>query len=253
MDDLGLLIDLHRDADRQGPGSEDTTRLALALSGLQGRHGLAVADVGCGTGASTRVLARELDARVTAVDIVPEFLEALRSRAGQERWAGRVDTVCASMDALPFGDDSLDAIWSEGAIYRMGFADGVASWRRLLRRGGILAVSELTWTSARRPEEIDAYWRAQYPEVGTASDKLSVLERAGFAPLGYVLLAERCWLDAYYRPMRARFPAFLARHGSSAAARRIVDAEEREIALYERYRDHVGYGFYVARRADEAT
>ncbi len=28
-----------------------------------------------------------------------------------------------------------------------------------------------------------------------------------------------------------------------------VDAEEREMALYERHRAHVGYGFYVARKA----
>jgi len=29
-------------------------------------------------------------------------------------------------------------------------------------------------------------------------------------------------------------------------------AEQAEIALYERFRDHVGYGFYIARRTGEA-
>jgi SAM-dependent methyltransferase len=250
MDDLALLIDLHRDGPRQGPGSDDATRLALALSGLRQRRGLTIADVGCGTGASTRVLAQELDARISAVDLVPEFLLDLRSKAGGAPSPGRIDPVCASMDALPFADERFDAIWSEGAIYRMGFANGVTAWRRLLRPGGILAVSELTWLTAHRPEEIDAHWRAAYPEVATASAKLAVLETAGYAPLGCFVLPASCWLDGYYRPLQARFAGFLARHAADEAARRIVAEEMHEIELYERYREHVGYVFYVARRSD---
>jgi hypothetical protein len=81
---------------------------------------------------------------------------------------------------------------------------------------------------------------------------LAVLERNGYAPMGYFALPEHCWLDAYYRPMQQRFPAFLARHGSSDAARAVVAAEESEIALYERYRAYVSYGYYVARRTEDA-
>jgi hypothetical protein len=47
--------------------------------------------------------------------------------------------------------------------------------------------------------------------------------------------------------MRKRFSAFLARHGNDAA-QTIVDAEMREIDLYERHADYVSYGFYIARR-----
>jgi 2-polyprenyl-3-methyl-5-hydroxy-6-metoxy-1,4-benzoquinol methylase len=58
MDDLDLLIELHRDAKRQGPGGVDETRLSAKLSGLGGSEGMKIADIGCGTGASTLVLAR---------------------------------------------------------------------------------------------------------------------------------------------------------------------------------------------------
>ncbi len=37
------------------------------------------------------------------------------------------------MDALPFAAGSPDAIWSEGAIYNMGFESGVRQWHRFLR------------------------------------------------------------------------------------------------------------------------
>jgi SAM-dependent methyltransferase len=251
VDDLELLIDLHVDAERQGPGGVAQTRRAIELAGLAGRRGLTIADVGCGTGASTLVLAAELDARVAAVDLLPQFLDRLRSSAAQAGLDGRIDTIQAAMDALPFEPGSLDAIWSEGAIYHMGFENGVGQWRRLLKDGGILAVSELTWLTDRRPAALQDHWCAQYAEVATASSKMAVLERHGYSPLGYFVLPEDCWLDAYYRPLQQRFAAFLRRQGGSEAARAVVAAEEAEIELYERYRAFVGYGFYIARKTDK--
>jgi SAM-dependent methyltransferase len=253
MDDLQLLIDLHLHAARQGPGGDAETCRAIELSGLRDGHGLKIADIGCGTGASTLVLARELDADITAVDFLPEFLDVLKARAQAAGVAGRVATAAASMAALPFRPGSLDAIWSEGAIYNMGFAKGVRNWRRFLKPGGILAVSELTWLTDRRPGELESHWRAEYAEVDTASAKMAVLERNGYSPLGYFVLPEHCWLDAYYRPLRERFASFLEAHGASAAARAVVAAEEREIEIYERYRAYVGYGFYVARKTNDGT
>jgi hypothetical protein len=44
MDDLHLLIDLHLDAPRLGPGGDDETRAAIRLSGLAARTALRIAD-----------------------------------------------------------------------------------------------------------------------------------------------------------------------------------------------------------------
>lgn len=250
MDEVRLLIDLHRDGDRQGPGGEAETRMAIALSGLQSMPSLKVADIGCGTGASTLVLAQELDAAITAVDLFPEFLERLAARAGRAGLADRITPHAGSMEALPFTEESLDAIWSEGAIYQMGFAAGIVDWRRFLKPGGVLAVSELTWLTASRPAELEAHWAAEYPEVGTASAKIAALERSGYAPIGYFVLSPHCWLDNYYRPLQHRFASFLDGHSGENAAAALVAAEEREIALYEKYAGYVSYGYYVARRTE---
>ena len=253
MDDLSLLIELHISADRQGPGGTAETRRAIELSGLSTRSKLKIADIGCGTGASALALAQALDARVVAVDFLSDFLDVLRSRAAQAGLADRIDTVNASMDALPFDVDSLDAIWSEGAVYNIGFENGVRTWRPFLKPGGILAVSDLTWLTASRPAELEDHWSRQYPEVGTAASKLAVLERSGYAPIGYFVLPEHCWLDGYYRPMQQRFAALLARHASSDAVKAVLAAEVLEIDLYERHRAYVGYGFYIARKVDAAS
>ena len=249
-DDLGLLADLHRDGARQGPGGDAETRLAVTLSRLAGGRGLRIADIGCGTGASTLVLAEELDAHITAVDCLPAFLERLTVRAGEAGVADRITTCARSMEALDVPNGTLDAIWSEGAIYSMGFEAGVAGWRRFPKPGGVLAVSEITWLTATRPAAIEAHWNREYPGIATASEKLAILERQGYAPIGYFVLPDRCWIDNHHRPMQRRFAAFLAARDHAPAVRALVAAEEAEIALSETYRAFVSYGFYVARRTD---
>lgn len=248
MNELELLVDLHKDGPRQGPGGECEVRLAIALSGLKRSSNLRIADIGCGTGAATLVLASELDARVTSVDVLPEFLARLELAASRAGLAGRVTALSASMEALPFAEATYDAIWSEGAIYHMGFAAGIEAWRSYLKPGGILAVSELTWLTQQRPEELQAHWEREYPEVDTASGKIAIQERLGFSPIGYFTLPEHCWLDNYYRPMQQRFARYLDRHANSDAARAIVAAEEKEILLYERHKAFVSYGYYIARK-----
>lgn len=248
LNDYQLLIDLHRPAERQGPGGDSESKRAMVLAGLDRSRSLKIADIGCGTGASAILLARELDADITAVDFLPEFLDELQTRANDYGVSDRITTLNCSMDALPFEEDEFDVIWSEGAVYNMGFEAGVSAWRRFLKPGGKLIVSEITWLSAARPPEIQSYWEALYPEIDVASAKIGLLERHSYSPEGYFILPPHCWLENYYYPMQSRFDVFLERHGHSDEARSMVDAERSEIALYERFRDYYGYGVYVAKK-----
>jgi SAM-dependent methyltransferase len=248
MDELALLIDLHRDGERQGPGSEDVTRQAIGLAGLDRTRPLTIADLGCGTGAASLVLARELDAHISAVDLSPDLLMTLTERARGQGLAGRITPIEASMDALPFDDETFDVLWSEAAVYSIGFAAGVTAWQRLLRPGGVLVVSELIWLTSTPPEEARLHWAHEYPQMGTGAERMADLERAGYAPVGFFVLPRSCWTERYYGPIAARIEAFLARHGHSAAAQAVVEAERTEAALYERYGAHYGYGMFIAVR-----
>ena len=250
MDDYKLLIDLHKHGSRQGPGGDAETEKALNLAMVDRAAPLKVADIGCGTGASAVLLARLLNAQITAVDFLQDFLDVLNDKAESSGVADRISALECSMDNLPFVAEEFDIIWSEGAIYNIGFQKGVAEWHRFLKTGGLLVVSEITWLTDSRPAELQQHWDSEYSEIDVASAKIRVLETHGYSPIGYFVLPEYCWLDEYYQPMQARFEGFLNRNGNSEEARKIVSAEQREIDLYERYKAYVSYGVYIARKTE---
>jgi ubiquinone/menaquinone biosynthesis C-methylase UbiE len=246
---MNLLVEFHLDGKRQGPGGEKETQQAIKLSGLSGQRGLKVADIGCGTGASTKVLAQLLGCDITCIDLFPEFLGVLKQNFEREKWPAQVTTVVASMEELPFVRNSLDLIWSEGAIYNIGFKKGIQEWRQFLKPRGVLAVSEITWLTTSRPDEINDHWNKEYPEIATASEKMKLLEEAGYKILGYFPLPTTCWFENYYIPMKPRFEAFVLRHSAAREhAAQIVEAEKREIELYEKYQAYLSYGFYIAEK-----
>lgn len=248
MTETELHIDFHKNARRQGPGSVDTTLKALELTGIAQKESLNIADIGCGTGSQTIVLAQNTNAQIKAVDLFPDFLEKLDNKTRELGLQQKVTTLSKSMDDLPFGEEEFDIVWSEGAIYNMGFEAGIKSWKKFIKAGGYLCVSEITWISESRPKELEEYWRQAYPEIDKASNKIKLLENNGFTLAGYLYLGQDSWIDNYYNPMKERFPKFLERHNHSEMAKAVVREYEKEIEHYHTNKDHFSYGFYIARK-----
>lgn len=242
------LVDFHLDSDRQGPGSEASTLRALSLIPIDNAPPLQIADIGCGSGASTILLAQHTNAHITAVDLFPAFLDKLNSQAQTLGLEDRITTLEASMDALPFDASTFDIIWSEGAIYNMGFLKGLQYWQHFLQPGGYMAISEITWLTDERPQEIDKHWQQEYPEIGTVADKCQAISKAGLQEVGHFILPSSDWLDNYYVPMEKRMASFLDRHQHSTDAQAVVAEERKEIALYTTYQDYLSYGFYVMQK-----
>lgn len=249
MNEYDLLIDLHKGNKRQGPGSDDSTKLAINLAGLNDSpKKLNIADIGCGTGVSTLTLAKSLNAKITAIDLFDEFLQILQTNAQGKKLEDKIITLKASMDNLSFDKESLDVIWSEGAIYNMGFKKGISYFKQFLKKNGILAVSEITWLTNERPQEIENHWQNEYPEIATASQKIKILEDQGFKLIGYFPLSQKCWIDNYYNSLEQGFDDFLARNSNTNKAKSIIKNEIKEIELYKKYQDYYSYGFYIARK-----
>ena len=108
---------------RQGPGDRASTERALRLLPPL-TPATRVLDVGCGSGAQTLDLARATEARIVAVDNHPPFVARLERRAAELGLGARITAEVGDMHDLPFADGSFDVIWSEGAIFVIGFGIG---------------------------------------------------------------------------------------------------------------------------------
>lgn len=241
---LALFLELYEGLPRQGPGGAMATRRALAgLPDLPSHP--RIADMGCGSGASSRVLAAETGAAILAIDIHAPFLAQLP--ASRPAGTGQVLPVVADMARPPLAPASLDLIWSEGAIYQLGFAQGLQRWRSLLRPGGCIAVTEATWLDAAPAEAARLFWAAAYPAMTVIADNEAALRGAGYRPVGRFVLPPDCWLNGYYAPLETALGPFLARHPDDDEAAMIAAEVRREVDLYRRHGDSYGYVFYLAQ------
>ena len=245
--DFSLICEYFSALERQGPGSPAVTVQALGfVDNLSAAS--RIADIGCGTGGQTMVLAAHTPARITGIDLFPDFIDRFNANSRRHGVHDRVTGRLGSMDDLPFAEEELDLIWSEGAIYNIGFARGITEWRRFLKLGGYLAVSEASWFTRERPEEIDRYWHDAYPEIDLVSTKVGQMEQAGYVPVAAFVLPETCWTDHFYAPQAAAREQFLRKHAGNRAAADLVANERHEAELYQKYKQFYGYAFYIGKK-----
>ena len=248
--DFNLICEYFSSLERQGPGSPEVTRKALSfVDGLT--HQSHIADIGCGTGGQTMVLAQCTSGQITAIDLFPSFIDQLNANVDSLNLQSRVKGGVASMEEIPFAENELDLIWSEGAIYNIGFQRGINEWRKFLKPGGYIAVSEASWLTVERPAEINDFWNNAYPEIDLISNKVAQLENAGYVSVAAFVIPESCWLDHFYAPQVLAQENFLKKYPGNKAVEEFIQSERHEAELYRKYKSYYGYVFYIGKRIDE--
>ncbi len=245
--DLSLIGEYFSAIKRQGPGSPDVTIRALSfVENLTSKS--RIADIGCGTGGQTMILAEHTPAQITGIDLFPVFIDLFNGNASKLAIQDRVKGIVGSMDNLPFADSELDLIWSEGAIYNIGFEKGLQEWRRFLKPGGYIAVTEASWFTEERPEEIDIFWKNAYPGIDTIPNKMAQLQKSGYMPVAMFVLTESCWTEHFYNPQIKAQEIFLQKHAGNKAAGDMVAYMRNEAEIYMQYKAFYGYVFYIGKK-----
>lgn len=91
--ELNLICDFFSNMERQGPGSPEVTLKALSFIDNLTEKSL-IADIGCGTGGQTMVLAGHVAGQVTGLDFLSGFIDIFNRNARQSGLPKQGDRHC---------------------------------------------------------------------------------------------------------------------------------------------------------------
>ena len=246
MERMDYFIELYGTLPRAGPGDNASTRRAFEMMETLPPEPR-ILDLGAGPGMQTLELLRLSHGTVVALDLLPQMISRLRRAVEQAGLAHRVEAVQADMNAMEFEPSSFDVVWSEGAIYLMGFEAGLARVKDLVKPGGYVAVSDAVWLVPDPPREAVEFWEA-YPEIDQVDSKLRVMSALGYECVGHFILPASCWTEPYYDPLTERISEYEPKWKGIAEAEEVLDEARREIAIFQRNPGCYSYAFFVMRR-----
>jgi ubiquinone/menaquinone biosynthesis C-methylase UbiE len=162
-------------------GSELTERLGRMLDLAPSVHAL---DIACGNGTSAILLAKRFGCEVVGIDLARPLISCARMAADRENLGALLDFVPGDAEALPFSEDSFDAIFSECAVST--FPDKHKPARemaRVLKPGGRLGFTDVVLAND-IVSEILPGWFSQVACIGgacSAKQYRDIFESAGFS------------------------------------------------------------------------
>lgn len=244
---VDILIETHASLERQGPGSSEMTAKALSFIGDLSKISC-VADLGCGTGGQTMVLAQNISGNIFGVDQFPRFVDILGDNSKKLGFEGRVKGVVGDVTNLSFKKEEFDLIWSEGTIDSIGFEKGLVHWSNFLKKDGYVVISCPSWLTDEQPAEINKFWIDAGSGLDTISYNIGVMQKIGYSLVAAFPLPEMCWTDHYFIPRQESEKVLLAKYPENKTLREYVEGGKYEIELYSKYKQYYGYVFYIAKK-----
>jgi SAM-dependent methyltransferase len=124
LDGMRYFLEIFGSLPRAGPGSSESTRRAYEMMPAL-PESPRILDIGCGPGAQTVDLLSISGGTVLALDVLPEMIERTKSHAARTLVAEGLEVLVQDMQEMDFPPASFDVIWSEAAIYNLGFENGL--------------------------------------------------------------------------------------------------------------------------------
>jgi SAM-dependent methyltransferase len=244
---LDLIVETHVGLERQGPGSPEM--VTKALSFLDNPESISrVADLGCGCGGQTMVLAQNITGRIIGVDQFQDFIDILNNNAKKLGFQERVTGTVGDMSNLSFAEDEFDLIWSEGAIDTIGFQNGITHWHGFLKKNGHVVVTCPSWLTNERPAEIDKFWTDIGSKLDSVEHNIGIMQKSGYSFVAAFALPEKCWTDNYFIPRAATEKVLMEKYHGNNTVESYIQESKYEVELYSKFKRYYGYVFYIGKK-----
>jgi SAM-dependent methyltransferase len=247
MEGMEYFYELFEALPRGGPGENKSTRRAFNTIPKRLLQPI-ILDIGCGHGVQTIELAKISKGTIIALDNHQAFLNILMKKAKDEKVLDHIVPKNKSMLDMDFEENTFDIIWSEGALYFMGFQDGLRRCHQLLKNDGFLAVTEIVYLVNNPPAPLIEYFKKEYPDIKTVKDRIDLIQNERFHLISNFTLPESSWLDNFYLPMEEELTRLNEKHQGNEIALGIFEEMKNEVNLYKKFSDFYGYEFFIMQR-----
>jgi len=166
-------------------------------------------------------------------------------RAEDQGVSDKIRPLLKDMRDMGLEPGSFDLIWSEGALFVMGFPEGVAMCRSLLAPGGAAALSELSWLRPDPPEECRCFFADEYPEMKDVDANLKIIRDCGYEVVDHFAVPESTWWESFFHPLEGRIQYFQEVYADDRDRIAFVDIMWMESEQYRKYSDYYGSVFYL--------
>ena len=149
---------------------------------------------------------------------------------------------------MEFDHDSFDVIWSEGALYYMGFQPALGRCHELLKIGGYLAATEAVYLVPDPPAPVTQYFQNAYPDIKDVKGKIRDIRGAGFELVSNFTLSKSTWLNSYYLPLEGELIRLKKKYEGNQIAVGVFGELQRMIDFYREYSRFYSYEFFVMKK-----
>lgn len=232
------------------PGGATATRQLLALSKIA--PGLDILEVGCGSGYTSCLLAKEWQCRVIGIDINPIMIHRARTRALSLPAEQQPSFQTADARTLPLETASVDRIICEGCTSFMPNKERVAQeYFRTLRPRGLLGELEFYYREYPPADllvELNAALPGYHLENWSAQEWHALYENIGFHLIDTVDFGYQAVSEQELSKSTDRFLQFYLEHPvdglphQPSVLREYFDYYQR---LFNRNRAYLGYRLYA--------
>jgi ubiquinone/menaquinone biosynthesis C-methylase UbiE len=247
MNETQLFYELYESLPRGGPGDNESTRKAYSFLSSLPRNPI-ILDIGCGYGVQTIEVAKISHGTIYALDNHKPFLDGLAIQAKKHGLEKSIIMVHESMEAMHFSDEFFDVIWSEGALYQMGFVNGLKKCHALLKKSGYLVVSEAVYFLDERPQEVIEFWQSEYPAITSVEHNIQEIKLAGYRLVSHFPLPAQSWIDYFYAPMETEIHRLKEKYRGLDWAQAMLEKCRYEINIYKKFSSYFGYEFFIMQK-----
>jgi SAM-dependent methyltransferase len=237
-------------------GGIPATRQLIKLYGV--KPGQYLLEIGCGTGYTACLMAKEYQAKVIASDVNSRVLKETKKRVVKQGLGNKVKVMKADSRRLPFPPSSFDVVIAESVLAFCDAEKVASEVFRVLKPGGVFGDNEGTYLKPPPASLADLLSKAVGLDIQLLSEKdwRVVFEKAGFKNI-----SSRVWpinyKDQFVSQLRIEglgkyFSSILESIFDPAIRRAFFNKEilfNREmLKLMLQFRQYLGYGLYVARK-----